>query len=86
MTNAEKVYRVLLEHPRGVFANTLAPLADVPRHNLSSLIGKAQHFCPHGKRIEGETTHQGGFWQTRYKIVKDYNVGEAQVEIPVDTD
>ena len=81
MTNPERIYKVLAEYPRGIFADTLALLAEVSAKNISSLVGRAQRFCPHGRRIEGETTCQGGFWKTKYRLVKNYNVGDAQVEI-----
>ena len=81
MTDPEKVYTVLAEHKRGVFSDTLALLAEIDAKHISSLVGKAQQYCSHGKKIEGETTCPGGIWQTRYRIVADYNAGPEQMEL-----
>lgn len=81
MTNPEKVYQVLADHPRGMFADTLAMAADIPRKGISSLVGKAQRYCPRGKRIEGFTTRPRGMTQTLYKIVRDWGVEIGQTEL-----
>ena len=81
MTDSEKVYRVLADHPRGVFADTLALAAEVNRNHISSTVCRSRRYCRRGYTVEGFTTRPRGMTQTRYKIVRDWSVDTDQQEL-----
>lgn len=81
MTAPERVYAMIAGRPSGIWKTGLARLAEVDPKNVSSLVARAQRYCPRGKKIEGDTTKRNGITSTRYRIVRDYSVSLEQEEI-----